>query len=232
VACSRGHANPNTFVQRRLFAASGGYCQNPACNQPLFVTTKTSHTSIAEMAHIFAAEDDGPRANLALSPKERGSFENLILLCANCHTIVDKAPTDFPDEEIRQWKNVHEQRIGALFGAVSYPNREAAFAALRPLLNRTHAIFKRIGPNNDYKTNPESDEAAEWQYHMRESIIPTNRSVLTLLDHNYVLLNEQEVATVELFRQHVEGLEQRHIHHTPLPSAPQFPDGMNKLFSN
>jgi hypothetical protein len=31
VGCPKGDAAPDAHTQRRLFAASGGYCQNPAC---------------------------------------------------------------------------------------------------------------------------------------------------------------------------------------------------------
>lgn len=100
MGCDRGKASPDTNTQRRLFAASGGYCQNPGCNRALFVETDTTKISVAEMAHIFAAQDDGPRANPELTEEERGAFANLILLCANCHTVIDKAPEAFPDSAI------------------------------------------------------------------------------------------------------------------------------------
>ncbi len=230
MGCSRGKANPDTNTQRRLFAASGGYCQNPGCNQALFVEADSTKVSVAEMAHIFAAQDDGPRANPKLTEGERGAFANLILLCANCHTMVDKAPGAFPDSVIVKWKSDHERRIAAVFGAISYDTRADARKALLALTARTAAIHKRVGPDNDYKWNPEADEAAEWLHHVRQTIIPTNRSVLALLDCNRGLLLESEIEAVELFRQHVEGLEQRHIFGSPLPSAPLYPKSTGELF--
>ena len=95
--CSRGAASPNAHTQRRLFAASAGYCQNPGCSNELFINASGKSIHVAEMAHVFAATDGGPRTNRALSEEERGSFENLVMLCANCHTMVDKAPEAFPD---------------------------------------------------------------------------------------------------------------------------------------
>lgn len=92
MACSRGAASPGAQTQRRLFAASAGYCQNPGCSNELFVGAAGKSIHIAEMAHVFAANDSGPRAKPDLSKEERGAFENLVMLCANCHTRVDKAP--------------------------------------------------------------------------------------------------------------------------------------------
>jgi len=81
MVCSRGEATPNAHTKLRLFADSAGYCQNPACNRPLFIDAGDKNIHIAEMAHVFAAADDGPRANPILTNAERGRFENLILLC-------------------------------------------------------------------------------------------------------------------------------------------------------
>jgi len=82
MACSRGAASPDAHTQRRLFAASAGYCQNPSCANELFVDAAGKSIHIAEMAHVFAATDGGPRTNANLSKEERGAFENLIMLCA------------------------------------------------------------------------------------------------------------------------------------------------------
>lgn len=232
MGCSRGKASPDTNTQRRLFAASGGYCQNPGCNQALFVEIETARVSVAEMAHIFAAQDDGPRANLQLTEQDRGEFSNLILLCANCHTVIDKRPENFPDSLILKWKSDHEARIAAVFGSVAYENRADARSALLALTARTGAIHDRVGPDNEYKWNPEADEAVEWQHHVRQTIIPTNRSVLALLDRNRRLLLQNEMEIVEIFRQHIEGVEQRHIFSSPLPSAPRYPAGISEFFLN
>ena len=148
------------------------------------------------MAHIFAAQDDGPRPNQQLTEEERGEFNNLILLCANCHTVIDKAPETFPDSVVLKWKRDHEARIAAAFGSVSYETRTEARKAFLALTVRTGAIHQRVGPNNEYKWNPEADEADEWRYHVRETIIPTNCSVLSLLDRNRDLLMEDELARI------------------------------------
>lgn len=231
MGCKRGKASPDVNTQRQLFSASGGYCQNPSCNQALFVEVGAKNVSVAEMAHIFAAEDDGPRANSELTADERGDFANLILLCANCHTIIDKAPETFPDRLIKEWKNDHVARIAAVFGSIKYDSRADAHCALLALTSRTGAIHRRVGPDNDYRWNPEADEAAEWQHHVRQTIIPTNRSLLALLDRNRDLLRGKELETVELLRQHIEGVEQRHIFISPLPSAPRYPEAVAAIFS-
>ena len=60
MGCSRGAATPDAHTQRRLFAASAGYCQNPNCANALFVDAAGKSIHIAEMAHVFSASDGGP----------------------------------------------------------------------------------------------------------------------------------------------------------------------------
>lgn len=62
-----------------------------------------------EIAHIHAANEDGPRFSSDLSERQRDSFDNLILLCKPHHETVDKDdPESFPVEVLKQWKSQRE----------------------------------------------------------------------------------------------------------------------------
>jgi hypothetical protein len=63
---------------------------------------------VGEQAHIVAEERDGPRGNSILTPEERNSYHNLILLCPTHHTIIDKNEEDFPVEKLHIIKSRHE----------------------------------------------------------------------------------------------------------------------------
>jgi hypothetical protein len=211
MACSRGAASPDLHTQRRLFAASAGYCQNPACASELFVDASGRSVHVAEMAHVFAANNGGPRANPTLSAEERGAFENLVLLCANCHTMVDKAPDAFPESMILAWKREHSNKLQALFGVVKFDARSAALNLVEPLLTENHAIFKQYGPHIDSATNPESGAAEQWKRKMLTRILPKSRRILAIIDANRHLINGDEKPILEQFRQHVDDLEAFHI---------------------
>ena len=183
------------------------------------------------MAHIFAASEGGPRAYAELSQEERGSYANLILLCPTCHTTIDKAPNDFPDELISRWKQDHVRRIAEVFGAVSYENRESARKAVDPLLTENRAIFDQYGPNNDYRFNPESEIAEAWQRKVLSKILPNNRKLLLIIDANRGLLSAEEVNTLERFRQHVDDLEARHLNEDVASVGSQFPVAMTKILT-
>ena len=229
--CTRGQANPDRHTTSRLFADSCGHCQRPECPNQLFVDTGTKNIHVAEMAHIIAASRKGPRADTAVTQADRGSYNNLILLCANCHTIIDKSPGDFPDNMIREWKRKHIERRDSIFGAVEYPDRASARKAIEPALNENRAVFDQYGPHNDYRQDPESELAKVWQRKMRAIILPNNRKALTILDANRQHLNEAELKTLEAFRQHIDDLEAKHIGECSGDVASRFPAVMSGILT-
>ena len=228
MACSRGKANPSRVTERRLWSDAAGRCQNPECVQGLFHDAGAKFVHVGEMAHVLAANEDGPRGKADVSAEELGAYENLILLCANCHTIVDKAPEDYPVDRLLEWKQRHRQRIDEVFGTVEYPTREAARLGLEPLLEHNRAVFDAFGPHNDYSDNPESEQADVWKRKMLSMILPNNRQALRLLDVNRKHLSTSERQVLELFRQHVDDLEAKHIGHTG-DVASRFPAGMESI---
>jgi hypothetical protein len=159
VTCIRGRPAPDGLTKLHLFADSGGFCQKPDCLRPLFVDLPNQPVHIAEIAHIFAATDGGPRSMANLSPAQRSDYQNLILLCPTSHTIIDKAPTDYPDTLIQEWKETHKARIAAAFEVVLCPDRVHLRQAIEPILAENRAIFELHGPDQDYRFNPESEMA-------------------------------------------------------------------------
>lgn len=96
---------------KRLFALSGCECANPSCNNKLIATDYQS--ILGEICHIEAASSDGPRFNPNQTDEERRSFDNLILLCENCHKIIDNKvnETNYPVELLKKWKKSHQEKI-------------------------------------------------------------------------------------------------------------------------
>lgn len=229
MVCGRGKAHPDRHTTLRLFADSGGYCQNPACHRPLFVNTATKNIHIAEMAHVFAANNDGPRANPELSPEVRGAYDNLILLCSACHTEIDKAAEDYPDELLREWKASHSRKLAEVFGAFEYTTRAEVRQAIRLPLDENRFIFETYGPDNDYRFNPEAEEADVWKRKLLDRILPNNRKILAILDANRGHLVAFETNILEEFRSHVCDLEARHLGEGSATIGQRFPEGMHNI---
>ncbi len=96
---------PRTDTLRELYIFSGNMCAMPDCKKVLI---DEDGTWIGEVAHIHAASDGGPRANTSLSREERRAATNLILLCRNCHKIIDEKVEQYPAEKLFQIKEEHE----------------------------------------------------------------------------------------------------------------------------
>lgn len=231
LACPRGAAHPDAHTQRKLFASSGGFCQNPDCERELFREVKGARFHIAEMAHVFAASADGPRANASLSKEERGAYENLILLCPICHTEIDKAPSAYPDNLILSWKRNHEERLRKMFGIVRFDTRTEARAAIEALLAENFQIFEEYGPNIEAADNPESGAEERWKRKMLQKIIPNNSRVMNILDANRHLLVGDEARTADRFRQHIDDLFARHIEGFK-DGASQFPTEISTILKD
>lgn len=65
---------------------------------------------IGEECHIVSSKPVGPRWTQDFSNDFDG-YENLILLCANDHTIVDAAPDSFPADKLHESKRRHEDWV-------------------------------------------------------------------------------------------------------------------------
>ncbi|WP_433630179.1 hypothetical protein [Chryseobacterium cucumeris] len=230
MSCSRGAASPDTFTQKKLFADSGGYCQNPGCNKNLFIEIGDSKFQIAEMAHIISAGDKGPRSETSLTANEKGDFNNLILLCPTCHTIIDKAEEQYPIELINEWKNSHSKKIEALFNIKIFTSRENAREVVISILNENKYIFTKYGPMSDEQFNPESETPKRWLSKVRQHILPNNRKLYNIINQNYHLLNSNEIEIVEAFKQHVLDFEERHLENADIDAA-QFPKEFSNIFS-
>ena len=101
--------NQNTI--KKLYGASGGHCS--MCKSPLIIseTSNDKSTQIGEIAHIFAFSEKGPRANSDLSKSDVNKYENLILLCPNCHKKIDNQPKSYPPDKLKNLKRKHEQWV-------------------------------------------------------------------------------------------------------------------------
>ena len=98
---------------KKLYALSGNRCAYPDCPHPLIARdTELSEAAVVNhICHIYARNDSGPRGKPALTEEQRDSYDNLILLCAHHHAIVDKQPESYTAEILKQWKREHEAKV-------------------------------------------------------------------------------------------------------------------------
>ena len=95
-----------------LFVRAGGRCEFDGCNRYLLEHHLTkSEGNFAQMAHIWAFSEGGPRGRRRASASVIHSPSNLMLLCPQCHKLVDEDPGRWPAAVLRKHKKAHEDRV-------------------------------------------------------------------------------------------------------------------------
>ncbi len=104
-----------TFPEQKILAfASGGICAFPDCGANLVNHEASADGTITgEIAHIVAGQRQGPRGRVQMSDEERNKAANLVLLCSQHHTVIDRNPHVYSVHVLRQMKADHEKRVAA-----------------------------------------------------------------------------------------------------------------------
>lgn len=102
---ARAYTDPTI---KKLFAYSGNRCAAPGCSRT--VIARDDITVVAKICHIEAASPNGARYNASMTDEERCHFDNLILLCDECHSIIDNKETEshYTVDLLKSWKKNHE----------------------------------------------------------------------------------------------------------------------------
>lgn len=87
---------------------SGGLCYFPGCPQPVLRHVEGEPRIIVEIAHIHAAEHNGPRYMEKMTVDERRHFSNLMLFCDPHHDLVDDRPDYYTATMLFRWKDQRE----------------------------------------------------------------------------------------------------------------------------
>jgi len=138
----RSSTNPNKknnsvteATKKNLAHLSGNKCANPNCHTNLFLQG-ISNSSIGEAAHIAGEKLGAARYDPGMTDSVRNCIDNLVYLCANCHTKVDgdKEGKQYSVSILHEWKKNHENKVSRLidrgFEKLDFPELEEATAWL------------------------------------------------------------------------------------------------------
>jgi len=110
---------------------SGGVCALPGCGKHLtYQAQEGEDTYVAEAAHIRGEKPSAARYDPSMTDDERDAIENLIYLCTDDHTIIDKVEADWPVDRLTKIKVDHEKAVREAmvdaFADVAFPELERA----------------------------------------------------------------------------------------------------------
>jgi len=140
-----------------------GRCMNPNCRAELFKTTGDT----IERGHITPYCDTADNC-----------FENLIILCPNCHTNFDKNHA-FSAEETKDWKARRQEELKQFF-AIKCSSFEELKVCIKPLLEENKAIFENYYMN----------EQRELWDKLEPTILINNIIIKTKIINNIHLIQE------------------------------------------
>ena len=195
------------YVKRRLFAESMGHCMNPACRRDLF----SRNGDIVEKAHIdpYCKNADN-------------TFENLVVLCPNCHTEFDKNHA-FTEQEVLSWKEIRKQEVNQFF-ETKFPSFPKLRDAVVPLLEENKSIYENYycGDNKEL-----------WDL-FEGKILANNKKIEGFLQGNLHLIQDSEKTfsnrnAVQKLLTHIREFEQTRGTKETIRKV-LFPQEINSLF--
>ncbi|MBN4079624.1 HNH endonuclease [bacterium AH-315-C08] len=138
---------------------SGDRCAMPDCGKELTLDGHDADPAVlGEAAHIAGENNSKARYNSEMTDEERNSYFNLIYLCPNCHTQIDKQVDDFSVEKLQELKAAHEQTVrdalAEAFADIGFPELEEATQwVLQVQPTPSQPEFSIVPPDEKIKKN-------------------------------------------------------------------------------
>ncbi len=137
---------------------SGGVCAFPKCGKHLTYDAKVGDdTYIGEAAHIRGEKKGAARYDGSMTDEERDNVRNLIYLCTDHHTIIDKVEADWPTHTLQDLKDSHEKQVRQAmeeaFADVAFPELQNAVSWVAKQAPVTNGSFDLTAPDEKIKKN-------------------------------------------------------------------------------
>ena len=195
-------------VKRRLWAESMGRCMNPDCRAELFI----NNSDIMEKAHIGA-----------YYKTEDNSYENLIVLCPNCHKKFDKTGS-IDENNVKQWKETRRKELEEFF-CTQFVSFDKLKEKVVPILRENYSIY-----NNYYL----DDNKSLWDK-FEPQILSNNEKLKLLFENNIKLFQDyhdkqySNLEVIQKFITHVEEFKATRCDKEK-KRAVLFPQEINSMF--
>ncbi len=218
-----------------LWSNAAGRCSFARCSKRLTVEQAADvapHT-LGEMAHIKGKGKGSNRYDKNQTVKQRDSYENLILLCPNHHTLIDKPENEniYSVSVLTRMKIAHENSILKHLEVLKSSSIEKIKDKIAIYLAENRQAWLQYGPLSDIaQKNPHSKELyAVWVSERLSTIVPNNRIIASLLKDNRNLFDKEYQAIISQFLAHVKSYEQWVKDEIPYQAVKQFPVDFEQL---
>lgn len=158
-----------TNVKRDLWFAAHGRCEFAGCNKLLFRHGITmDKCNISNYAHIIGDSPKGPRGG-EKSKELSKDISNLILLCPECHKLIDSDEEKYTVEVLKKMKKDHEERI--LFVTEIHPDMRSLVVAYGPKIGADTPHFHKDVLFNTIFPDRYPTDASPIEIQMKNSVL-------------------------------------------------------------
>jgi HNH endonuclease len=143
---------------------SGGLCAFPKCAKHLTYEAKVGDdTYVGEAAHIRGEKPTAARFDATMTDEQLDNVRNLIYMCTDHHTIIDKVEADWPVLTLEALKAAHEsqvcQAMEDALADVAFPELERSISWVTAQAPAGNGSFDLIPPEEKIKRNALSNGA-------------------------------------------------------------------------
>jgi hypothetical protein len=145
--------NVSVPTRNLLWAKSAGLCAFPNCRAELIhpANELDDAATLGDIAHIHSHSTNGPRANPDGFNESTNLYDNLILLCATHHRLVDRQHNTYTVTNLRTWKQSHEAWIEERLKEAEFDNTD-----LETIIN--WLTDEKMEVSNDFVIRPIEDK--------------------------------------------------------------------------
>lgn len=218
-----------------LWANAAGRCSSTDCNEKLTVgqAAQVAPHTLGEMAHIKGKKPGSNRYDEEQLDVQRDSYENLILLCPNHHTIIDKPENEdvYSVDVLVEMKLDHENHVNNCLDATDMKSIEQVKDKIAIYLSENKQAWQQYGPLSQIALkSPHSEELyAVWTSERLSTIVPNNRKIASLLTAKRDLFKRNDQEIISQFMSHVESYEKWVNDEISYQAVLQFPVDFEQL---
>jgi hypothetical protein len=193
-----------------LWGRAASRCAFPNCRLQLTQDSEITSSSIliGEQAHIVAKELNGPRGDSLLTLEERDSYVNLILLCPNHHTIIDKKSEDFPIEKLYALKIDHELWVQQTLSQTWDLNQQARDLIYTSLIDSA-VEYCHLSRWKQWTFGP-LDVVPRWPFELPEDFLKFRQKVFSADFPGTLIELEKSIKTLSILLHKAAGVFQKH----------------------
>lgn len=200
-------------VKRDLWFAAHGRCEFAGCNKILFKHNVTmDNCNISNYAHIIGDSAKGPRGDAKKSRILAKDINNLILLCPECHKLIDSNEEKYTVEVLKEMKKKHEERILRVTGI--QPNMKSLIVVYGPKIGTDTPYFHEDVLFNTIFPERYPEDLSPIEIQMKNSVFSDSEPEYWMTEERQI----EQICNNKIFR----ALEDGYTTHISLfPLGPQ-----------